>query len=866
MNTREEIIKWVSENLDAWQQDALRRILEQRDIKEEDIKELANLCKVENGIEGEKGISPQVLSVKNYDKNSPDQSLPTTKLLSIGEVVDINALARDQILEFIPDGINIIYGGNGAGKTSYCRIIKKITRARDPGGTILPHYSSTRDEPQSAEITFSVDEESHEFSWAAEKDAPDELSNISFFDSSCAHVYVEKENAVAYRPYDLDILDSLVKVTDKVKGCLVEEGLRLIQKVEIELDDFTENTKAYKLISQIGSEELDTRELEKIANLSNKEIERKDTLEKFLVKNDPKQIKEEIKRLKRKRAKISALKNHLSSLEDELSNKTIKEILSLRKKYRELKEAARISAKEALGETLRGTGGDIWRRLWESARAYSAEVYGKHTFPIVDDKAKCVLCQQNLGEEARKRMVSLEEYVKNDISRRVAKAKKRLDTWIQNVDDLEIKSKYHISLIEEVDSQELQNNLEELLDYIALQKDKILKGIKEGKLVPLRDIKKKFEKQLTNYEEKIKTQVKSLKELLERDKSNLKLELKELEDRCLLRKRIERLLEKHELLLLSNKLRDTANQINTSSITRYNAKLTKKLIKDKLVNSFEFELKKLGIKSINIELEQIRSEKGISYFRVVIQHTEDTEFNIEDIASRGEHRGIALASYLAELTTADHDSSIVLDDPVSSLDHSIRENVARRLVEEAKERQVIVFTHELYFVSLLEEFINKEDLPCQFICLRSMGKKKGLVHRGKPWVAMSVKGRLGYLKNPIIHKAKKKWNDGSPEYDEVVRVFYSRLYETWERAIEELLFNKVVIRFSREVQPKRLSSVDITESDLELIETNMKKCSVNRHDQGELTQKQVPPLEELEEDLQILEEWVKDLKVNRNRN
>lgn len=46
---------------------------------------------------------------------------------------------------------------------------------------------------------------------------------------------------------------------------------------------------------------------------------------------------------------------------------------------------------------------------------------------------------------------------------------------------------------------------------------------------------------------------------------------------------------------------------------------------------------------------------------------------------------------------------IVFDDPVSSLDHRRRERVAKRLAAEAVQRQVIIFTHDIYFLCLLEE-------------------------------------------------------------------------------------------------------------------------------------------------------------------
>lgn len=40
---------------------------------------------------------------------------------------------------------------------------------------------------------------------------------------------------------------------------------------------------------------------------------------------------------------------------------------------------------------------------------------------------------------------------------------------------------------------------------------------------------------------------------------------------------------------------------------------------------------------------------------------------------------------------------IVLDDPVCSLDHKRRSLIVKRLLEEATNRQVVVFTHEITF-------------------------------------------------------------------------------------------------------------------------------------------------------------------------
>ena len=71
---------------------------------------------------------------------------------------------------------------------------------------------------------------------------------------------------------------------------------------------------------------------------------------------------------------------------------------------------------------------------------------------------------------------------------------------------------------------------------------------------------------------------------------------------------------------------------------------------------------------------------------------------LDEILSEGEQRAIALGSFLAEMHLANHLGGIVFDDPVSSLDHYRRKDVARRLVDEAKIRQVIILTHDTVFL------------------------------------------------------------------------------------------------------------------------------------------------------------------------
>jgi hypothetical protein len=72
------------------------------------------------------------------------------------------------------------------------------------------------------------------------------------------------------------------------------------------------------------------------------------------------------------------------------------------------------------------------------------------------------------------------------------------------------------------------------------------------------------------------------------------------------------------------------------------------------------------------------------------------------VASEGEQRIAALAGFLAE-ASEQPTCAIVLDDPTSSLDTPTRKRLATRLTQEAKRRQVIIFTHDREFIAMLRE-------------------------------------------------------------------------------------------------------------------------------------------------------------------
>src|SRR5439155_25398895 len=136
---------------------------------------------------------------------------------------------------------------------------------------------------------------------------------------------------------------------------------------------------------------------------------------------------------------------------------------------------------------------------------------------------------------------------------------------------------------------------------------------------------------------------------------------------------------------------------------------------------------------------------------------------------------------LTELATAAHQSALVFDDPVTSLDHRWRPQVAKRLVEEAEHRQIIVFTHDLIFVNDLVDLAERSHRPLQLVTVSRGPAGAGMVTEGLPWKGKSVEDRIDKLEKALT-VAKKLYNAHDEDgYGRAAADIYSNLRASWER-------------------------------------------------------------------------------------
>lgn len=113
MSAYAKVLEW-SQTLPSWQRDALRRLATPISLSSTDIEQLVAACVAEAN---QRIASPALVPMDGGHVPSCAIGGPTATLAGISASKSLNAIADDQSLTFGSDGLTIIYGDNGTGKS-----------------------------------------------------------------------------------------------------------------------------------------------------------------------------------------------------------------------------------------------------------------------------------------------------------------------------------------------------------------------------------------------------------------------------------------------------------------------------------------------------------------------------------------------------------------------------------------------------------------------------------------------------------------------------------------------------------------------------------------------------------------------------
>ena len=532
----------------------------------------------------------------------------------------------------------------------------------------------------------------------------------------------------------------------------------------------------------------------------------------------------------------------------------------LRNAFNELKaagQASAIASQAVKTGTLPGTGSDPWEILLSSAAAFAQQqAYVGHNFPGPED-ASCVLCQQPLSAEARTRLEGFWTFLQGNAQRTYDQKRTRWTDVYAPVKTAALAAFPNDKTIfdELADiGVDLRSAVRAFVAALLTRQASVVRRVASKQLEDLVELPTSPQQAMQDSRAHFLDQATKLEQGMTPDQRAVKQKrLAELQARFKLGELLPMVAQAIESEKRDYQFAEAVKQCNTQTLTKKSNEVYERTVTSALHAALERELQALGVNhSISLGMS---GQKGVRMQQLRLDAAALPKEKLSVILSEGEQRAIAIASFLAEVSLEPGKSGIVFDDPVTSLDHRRRERIAKRLAQEAKHRQVIVFTHDLAFAWELQQSAEAAGHKAAVRHVFAAGASKGHCSEKLPFEGQKVKARLGLLREQY-HKAKKALEERHDfdEHSQLLRSGYRMLRDTWELLIEDNLFNGVVKRFQRPISTLRLRSVQVEDAHAKAVYDGMTRASYFAHEGGDEAPPTLPESDEFFADIRHLEE------------
>ncbi len=863
MGAIEDILEWSTTKLTPWRRDALRRLATSSTLVANDQTELLNLVKQKVGFMIAP-VPPLPVPLNKTHLTAGASGAPL-RLKAIRNVANVNRLVPSASLTFQPDGLTVIYGRNGSGKSGFVRIFRTACRTRTENAAklkVLTDVYGTFEGPQTAEIVIDLGAGDFPVPWTAGTPASETLLQVAVFDTSAAQLYVDNGNHIQFLPFGLALPYKLNELCLVLKEKLEAARKLVTDQLNLVTVAFAtpRTTKAQDFYKALNAKTTDTQ-IDGASKFSVDDETRIAELTGLLAASAVSSA--DVNALS---AWAKTLAAECSSLSESFSDAKLAEFQALHEQAIEARTAAGLQASELFAsEPLVGVGSETWRRLWLAARDYSiAEAYPERTYPVVSTAAEiasCVLCHQPLQVGASERMSRFQAFVSGALAVAAGDAESLVARAIADMQTFDsFTSKVSLTSIEQIRKRntELADAVMTFKKSMELRRTSaiaILQGATPSADLPtiispeaaLNDLSSLLSKEaeaLTKADEPAQRQI-------------LATELAELVDRKILSAARDHILKRRDLLKEDSLYAAALAETQTKGITQKANELVDEHLTKAVTDQFEVERKALDIMHLKIGLARKSGQTKAAF-----QTTPGTTLTklSSEILSEGEQRALALAAFLTEIAVTAGSSPIVVDDPVSSLDRERGLRVAARIAEESKGRQVIVFTHDLIFFNDLCREADDRGVTAATIALFADRANAGKIDpAGVSWKGLSVAKRIGKIKIDFA-PVKKLHGSSATDYEFHTKNLYGRLRDAYERLVEEHIFCDVVRRGVDRIETQRLRMVHLSDALAIRFHEGMTKANTHSHDNPASATVAVPEPAEFEKDLAFIEQLILDLK------
>jgi energy-coupling factor transporter ATP-binding protein EcfA2 len=677
--------QWLAAR-DAWLQTAAANLLEHGKPAANTIAELADFCIME---EQKKAFTTKKVPSGTF---SISQTGKVLRLLGVRDLQGINALDPAAHLDFGDADITIVYGPNGCGKSGFARLLKLATGSRK-NSPILCDVNSKAEVAQKAVFEISEDGNSSIQTWTAASGPLAKLKQVHVYDSAVAKSYLVDKEEATYEPRRLRFLSALSDVCDQVRDELRERESKLLSKLPSVPIQLLQSQLAFMVSALKVSETHDS--------FNKRIIRKKDHEDRRARLHDTVKTTDPSARLNQISTALKGVEGavtKLKSFEEGLSKVCISNILDGQKKSHDARKAADDLAKTTLtGSSLEGVGSSTWKVMWEAARTFSTTLTPDPlAFPPTEG-APCPLCQASVSTETESKLAAFEAFVKGKVESDAKAAEQECSDLIKKLPTLPPEEEWLAmfpvggpltssvyAIIRDALEKAGALNFEALKEGISQAESSLLHQELEVHKIRLLD-----EQELLNA---------SL------DAEGLAKLQGELNDLLMLdwcHDNLQAILDELDRIKKVDLLKKTSKRTNTAEITKKKTALAKDELIGGYQDRFIKELKFFGAQRISVKPNETSGSKGKVKF--ILNIAGDVKAPLEEILSEGEARVVSLSNFLADTSISPVTSPFIFDDPVSSLDIEFEERVAQRLVELAKSRQVIVFTHRLSLACILRD-------------------------------------------------------------------------------------------------------------------------------------------------------------------
>ncbi len=765
------------------------------------------------------------------------------QIIAVDHVAGVNRLRPGDELTF-GQGLTVLYGANGAGKSGYVRILETACGSPHAEG-LLPDVFETDPPPPGATLKLLLTDGREAIvpfnGGALPIMEAVESFNLRYRD----HVLRQRDEVTALHG-GLGTILALKPAFEAAKQALAQHPAS--RQVVHEFDELAGPHAVGSMIEGLGADS----KIVDFQDMASLTVEEGQRAEELRARRAGDKARED--RTRHLRSVAEALRTHVGELAALAGQLTVDHIQSLEGAARALVDA-RSAARQlaaALDEhaALDGVGTSAWRKLWESAAEFShAHAYPDEPFPALGDDARCVLCMQPLAGEqgAVDRMEAFSAYMKEVRNSLLSEAEQ---SWNRHLDTLRREMPPLPRLISEefeanheaqyLQLKALREHLDSAISVLVQWVDETDGLLVEGtdneeiELLPWGPVALGGEPGLA-----VLSSLDALVTSIETSADNLEgglteeesAELAALEARHALERRlgdVEAAIEQHQI---QTKVGKVERDLGSNRLTAGFNELVEVVLDEPQGARFRRELDGLNLGHLQVA-RPIRAEKAVAWTQTALDGAH-ARAQVTQVISTGEQNGVAVAAFLSQLND-DGQTPVVLDDPVSAMDDRARDRVAERLVQLSKSRQVIVFTHDPFFCTKLLKQARWQGVDHSAARLFRVGATAGLVDRDGPFFKGGVDGRIQSLRAQAddIVEAYEKGEANAPDR---AAQWMSNLRAAWESTVEDLIFGGVVRRYQAEVNVTGLSKIRQVEPALaELAASEYRRChpDIMGHDDG----------------------------------